>query len=107
MKKQAKLQKIKNKFYWSKGKNWDECRGEPELSSFGEYRLGLTSEEINDYLSARGNTLSIKNLRKKFSDIAGCNTCAMNSKGECLMYRHDIQRFVDVLFKKTKATYFD
>lgn len=95
-----KLEKIKFRFRFIE-------EGEPDLKSYGVYRLGLLSEEINEYLMARTNSLNVKRLRKRFDEIAGRNTCACTPDGRMLMYRWDVQRFADVLFKKTKETYFD
>jgi len=84
-----------------------------DIYSYGDYRMGLTNKEIKDYLVIRHNDLKkikIKKcsiaLFKKFCKIAGVNTCALGPNGEILMYRHDVQRFADVLFLN-KPTYFD
>lgn len=103
MKKISKLERIKNSFHFKDGKL--------DLSSYGQFKGGLTSEEINNYLIARANTLNIKRLRKKFNEIAGVNTCTSYTCPKCgvcksLMYRHDILRFVNVLFEG-KSTFFD
>jgi len=98
----SKLQRIKDKFYWEE----EAKKMKPLLNSYGLYRMGLTSAEIEDYIKARGNTLNIKKLMKKFDDICGCNTMAMTPTGECLMYRSDVERFADVLFYGT-PTFFD
>jgi len=68
--------------------------------------MGLTSNEIKDYLRVEPNTLAISKLYKKFGDIAGCNTGSVAPTGEFLMYRHDVERFADKLFLG-KETYFD
>jgi len=84
-----------------------------DLEHFGDYRMGLTSEEIQEYLV---NQLSLTRKRQvntcpkwlinKFNDIAGCNTGAVSPNGKFLMYRHDVKRFSEALFKN-KPTYFD
>jgi hypothetical protein len=85
------------------------------LDFYGMYRAGLTAEEIRTYLKARGSTTKYKNSEKlknirrlinKFYDIAGANTVSMTPNGEILMYRHDVERYADVLFDN-KSTYFD
>lgn len=100
----TKLEKIKQKFYF------DE-KEMPKLLNYGKYRNGLTSEEIDDYLRMRANTVSIKKIRKKFYKIAGVNTVSSCICKECghmeiLLYRHDVLRFADQLFLGTK-TYWD
>jgi len=83
------------------------------IEYYGDYRLGLTTEEIKNYLLARAYIFNFKEknidkLYKKFDEIAGVNTVAVHPNGkDSLMYRHDVLRFSDVLFKKTKGTYFD
>lgn len=99
-----KLDQIKNRFYFE--------NNEPVLDNYGQFTVGLTSDEIDNYLVVRANTLSIKKLRKKFDKIVGINTCGMYICPKCkdcvsLMYRHDVLRFSDVLFGKNKCTYFD
>lgn len=86
--------------------------GEIDLIHYGQFRMGLSESEIRDYLRARANKTNIKTLYKKFIEIAGCNTMAVFTCPECkkqisLMYHHDVKRFADVLFGKTKSTYFD
>lgn len=97
--KKSKIDYVKDKFHWKSN--------EPDLYNYGTYRLGLTSEEIDDYLRARSGKMMIKSLRKKFNEIAGCNTMAVAPTGESLMYHHDVHRYADVLFRKTQGTYFD
>lgn len=95
----TKLDKIKNQFYYTQD-------GRPDLNNYGIYRLGLLYEEIDDYLKVRAGKLDIKKLRKQFNQIAGRNTMGMAPDGRALMYRHDVERFADVLFEG-KGTYFD
>lgn len=97
------LQAIKNSFRWVDDK--------PELKSYGQFRRGLTTKEIEKYIQARAGKLSVKRLIKKFNEIAGCNTmgifsCEMCECSQSLMYRWDVERFADVLFEG-KPTYFD
>lgn len=97
--------------------------GSPEgvqdpIFNFGDYRLGLTSDEINRYIWGRrhdinpnvvpenyGTDVTIARMRHLFGEIAGVNTVA-EVNGEMLMYRHDVLRFANVLFDK-KPTYWD
>lgn len=100
-----KLEKVKFMFHKKENSSLD-------LESFGQFRMGLTKEEIKDYLRARANTLNVERLYKKFCDIAGCNTMSSFHCPKCkyntsLLYRHDALRFADVLFGKTKETYWD
>ena len=100
-----KLESIKYKFYF-------EEDGSFNLQTYGQFRAGLTTDEVKDYLRARGDTLNVKRLYNKFCDIAGRNTMGCFTCEKCgdmrgLLYRHDVLRFADVLFGKTKGTYFD
>jgi len=104
LKKRTKLQLIKDRFYY------DE-EGNIKLRSYGVFNSGLTHEEIKNYLRARANKISIERVYKKFIEIAGINTCPVVSCPNCnkemsLMYRHDVQRFADVLFLGI-STYWD
>jgi len=89
------------------------------INEFGKYRLGLTNDEIKEWLKLRYNELlswrgkPIKKINKatwnKFWEVAGINTMAMIKKGNkqiTLMYRHDVERFTKVIYEH-KATYFD
>ena len=82
-----------------------------DIKYFGKYRLGLTTQEIKGYLKNRANEKGIKftGIWKKFCKIAGVNTMAIEITDCCkkefsLMYRHDVERFADVLFEG-KPTY--
>lgn len=102
--KQSQIAQIKSKFYYDEEGNID-------LQSYGTYRHGLTSDEIDDYLKARSGQVRIKKLVKKFNEIAGVNTmagyqCPCCNYSTCLMYRWDVKRFADVLFDGT-PTYWD
>ena len=81
--------------------------GTPNVWDYGVYRMGLTGDEIKDYIRVRANNLNINYLWDKFCSIAGCNTGSMSPDGQFLMYRWDVLRFADVLFGKTDYTYFD
>jgi hypothetical protein len=97
------IRRMQNSFYFDKDTN------KIDIKSYGDYRLGLTKEEIQFYLLCRAfqNNLRRKPevIFEKFNEIAGCNTCAV-VQGKVLMYRHDVERFADVLFEG-KSTYFD
>jgi len=82
-----------------------------KIEHFGEYTGGLTGGEIDKLIGLRANTLSITNLRKKFNKIAGVNTTAIHTCESCgrlisLMYRHDVERYLDALLYGEK-TYWD
>lgn len=90
-----------------------------DINDFGKYRLGLTNDEIKEWLKLRWNELlswrgkPIKKINKatwnKFWEIAGINTMAGVKEGKkviALMYRHDCERFTNKLFLNRK-TYFD
>jgi hypothetical protein len=103
--------KIPSKLKYAKSRfSYDE-EGTPELKYYGQFMHGLTNEEIKDYLRVRANKSRIETIYKKFCDIAGVNTVAIYQCPNCremrtLMYRHDVQRFADVLFLGV-PTYFD
>jgi len=77
-----------------------------DLHEYGDYRIGLTTKEIKEYLKARGDVTKIGNLYKEFCKISGINTMGISPTGETLMYRWDVERFADTLFWN-KGTYFD
>jgi len=84
-----------------------------DINEFGKYRLGLTRNEIKEYLEQRripcSKTCKNRQLYKEFCKIAGSNTCAVIREGKkdiSLMYRHDVERYADKLFFN-KETYFD
>lgn len=77
-----------------------------DIHLFGAYRMGLTKEEIEEWLGLKFNTLNTKRLIKRFNKAAGVNTCAVGPQGQMLMYRHDVQRFTEVILNGT-PTYWD
>ena len=79
-----------------------------EIEEFGHYRLGLTNDEITDYLRIRSKKkdLALTKLHDKFANVAGCNTCAIGPEGQMLMYRWDVLRFANEVLEG-KGTYFD
>ena len=76
------------------------------IQNFGHYRHGLSSVEINTYLRMRTGQKIIAPLRQKFNEAVGITTMAIGPQGQTLMYRHDVQRFADVVLLN-KPTYFD
>jgi len=80
-----------------------------DIDNYGEYRHGLTSEEVNKYLRVRSkgtkySRYSIKQLQTKFKRVAGINTgvvvtCPICKKFITLMYRYDVKRFVDQMLQ--------
>ena len=80
--------------------------GKIDIQEFGDYRMGLSKDEITKYLQLRSGKKNIKRLRLKFSKAAGCNTMAIGPQGQSLMYRWDVERFADVVLL-SKKTYFD
>lgn len=79
-----------------------------DINEFGDYRLGLTSKEIDLYLKIKTGKRGVTQLRKiraKFNQVAGCNTGA-SVKGHHVMYRHDVQRFFKLMWFGL-PTYFD
>lgn len=85
-----------------------------DLTFYGKYRMGLTEEEIKEYLKKRAGVKRLGNLYNKFCRVADANTMSgefeydRNGKRQLvsLMYRHDVQRFADLMFDRT-PTYFD
>ena len=83
----------------------EECT-KVDLAHFGDYRNGLTGDEIKKYIGLRANTAAVTRLYNKFVIIAGVNTMAVGPQGQGLMYRHDVERFTDKLLLG-KSTYWD
>lgn len=77
-----------------------------DINDFGDYRMGLTSTEIDIYLQKRTGKRKIKRIRAKFNKAAGINTMAIGPQGQTLMYRHDVVRFTDLILDG-RPTYFD
>ena len=84
-----------------------------DIDEFGDYRVGLTNKEVDEYLLSRYNYKNGRQHKKcpakiktLFAKIAGINTMTVSPQGETLMYRYDVLRFADVLFD-CKKTYFD
>ena len=97
MKKQTLLEQAKFSLHME---NSEDDLG---LSKFGRFTIGLTHDEIKDYLRVRANQSGVERLYKKFCKIAGVNTMGMYTCPKCgdhrsLMYRHDVKRFADVMF---------
>jgi hypothetical protein len=105
MKRPTKSEQLVYKFYL------DKDTGIPDIRNYGKYRLGLTSDEVKDYILVRaiqkGYKLkaSNKKLFDKYYKIAGVNTCAVVDD-IVLAYRHDVLRFAEVMFNNVE-TYWD
>ena len=74
-----------------------------DLENYGQFRIGLTDNEIKEYLKNRANTTCLGNLYKKFCNIAGVNAmgvehCPCCNRMYVLMYRWDVERFANQLF---------
>lgn len=95
-----------------------------DIDKYGIFKLGLTKEEIQNYLKDRYEYLvrerfvsvraykKVEDVYKKFDKVAGVNTCAAVKCPVCnkmisIMYYHDVSRFANVVFGITKDTYFD
>ena len=86
--KEKELARLRHKFYFSSD-------GTAILEDYGEFKRGVTSQEIEDYLKVRANNVNIKSLLKKFNENFGCQTCAMvivNNTPVTLFYRWDVIR---------------
>jgi len=82
-----------------------------DLEQCGIYQMGLTTSEIKEYLKKRAGITKLGRLYEKFNRIAGVNTvgagrCEFCGKQFSLMYRHDVERFTNLLLKGI-PTYFD
>lgn len=93
-----------------------------DIYQYGKYQMGLTDNEIKEYLKKEYNhkaeVMGVEKRRKctkvmwnRFCQIAGVNTgivviCEHCKKSTYLMYRHDVKRFADKMFLGT-PTYFD
>ena len=83
--------------------------GTPDVYSYGVFKAGFASTEIDEYLQVRLNTLNIKLVRKAVNEEFSGSTCPVacfNGQFVFLSYRHDVQRFSDYIILK-KKTYFD
>ena len=70
---------------------------------------GLTTDEIDDYLRVRTNTMNISSVRRRLNNVLCGSTCpCVNVNGQelILIYRHDVLRFVDKILDNV-PTYFD
>ena len=77
----------------------------PDIELIGAYRIGMTGDEIKEYLKQVFNIVTKKNRKecpakilKQFNEIAGVNTMGVSPTGEGLMYRFDVERFTMKLF---------
>jgi len=76
------------------------------INNFGEYRLGLTWEEVKEYIKVRTGKKRTKRIEKKFNDFFYGSTCAVTSTDQILLYRHDVKRFLDLILEG-EPTYWD
>jgi len=81
------------------------------IEDYGDYRGGLTINEIKEYLKKRACATRLGRLYIQFCKIAGINTMGVIVTQCCgkrmtLMYRSDVKRFADLMFEGT-PTYFD
>jgi len=76
------------------------------LERYGDYRMGLTEEEVREYIRERNGGKLSKGIMSKFNKICGINTVGVGPEGQTLMYRHDVKRFADQLFDGV-STYWD
>ena len=95
---------------------YDE-KGKPDINSYGAFHMGLTNEEIDNYLRVRTGQFNIRTIRKFYDTVTGADTCAVWSgivdagglkvQGEVILhYRHDVRRYADKCLDGT-PTYFD
>ena len=82
-----------------------------DISQFGDYRMGLTGEEIEAYLKLRAGVKELGTLCEQFNTVAGSNTGVVVKTQCCgkeivLMYREDVERFADLVLEG-KPTYWD
>ena len=78
---------------------------------YGQYRHGLTRDEVDEYLKERNRKKKIKKYRLKFNKLFGIQTCGVFVCPDCgkektLLYRHDVERIADLVFDG-KKTYWD
>lgn len=85
------------------------ANGKPDIYSYGVFKAGITTSEMDDYIRVRLNSMNIKKVRAKINDMFIGSTCPIASfddKSVGLMYRHDVERFADAVIDKI-PTYFD
>ncbi len=78
-----------------------------DINDFGDYRLGLTIEEMKKYIKKVTGKKNVERIYKKVLKMLRGSTCAVASDGKtCLIYRWDVERFLNVVLFN-KPTYFD
>ncbi len=96
------LEHLKSKFlYYPDGK--------PYIYSFGEFKGGLTRDEVLDYLRVRTNRMNVTSVFKKLCKRSIGDTCPLaivNGVAVPLSYRSDVQRHTENVLEGT-PTYFD
>lgn len=84
-------------------------KGVPLLNHYGVFAAGLTTDEIDDYLRVRTNTMNISSVRRKLNNELNGSTCPVvnvNGQEVILIYRHDVKRFSDKILDNV-PTFFD
>lgn len=68
--------------------------GTPDLYSYGEFKGGITTDEIDDYLRVRINCITLPTkIKAKYNKEFGCQTAAcvrVNGQEVTLFYRYDV-----------------
>lgn len=86
--------------------------GTPDIYSYGEFKNGVTSDEVKNFLRVYLGQLDDRRFKaamKKYDDKFGAQTCAVahvNGQDVTLYYRHDVTRIADAAFRNI-PTYFD
>jgi len=85
-------------------------KGVPDIYSYGIFKDGLTSDEVQNYLRVRVNSYNIpQDILNRYSDSNRGDTCQaveVDGKTVTLFYRHDVLRHADKAIDN-KPTYFD
>ena len=75
-----------------------------DINKFGEYKEGLSFEEIQEYLKKRAGVKEVGDLFKRFGKLSKGGTGAVikDESGNhiYLMSRKDVKRFADIMFGK-------
>lgn len=84
-------------------------KGKPILDEYGAFKMGVTAEEIDDYIRVRTNSVNVTRIRTKlYHELRGSTAPVVIVSGNevGLIYRHDVQRYLDYVLEG-KPTYFD
>lgn len=75
------------------------------IENFGVYRMGLTADEVEEYVlnyaqitGGKWTKMKKRKLMDKYWEIFGVNTCAVGPDNQSLFYRWDIKRFAQEMF---------